>query len=156
MNRRPTDSEELRRTLRRLPRGDLLIIAERATELVAKSKLKTLLGNFVSLKALAQTSSVSLNIIDEVRRFHTDSLRGQYYEAFDVNSKNYTEKSKGTQAFIAEFDRLAGKCIQAAKSGPRAAARQAFELLFDILVKIDQCDDEIVFSQTKAGHGTLA
>jgi hypothetical protein len=46
MKRRSTDFAELRRTLRRLPRGNLLIIAERAAELVAPSKLETLLCVF--------------------------------------------------------------------------------------------------------------
>jgi hypothetical protein len=147
----PTDLEELRRTLRHLPRGNLLIIAERAAELVAPSKLETLLGSFVPLKELARTSAVPLNILDEVRRFHTEVMSGEYYEAFDVNSKNYTQTSKGTQAFIAEFDRLERRCIRAAKTEPRAAVRQAFELLFDLLGKIDQCEDEILFFADEGG-----
>ena len=39
MTRGPTDLEGVRRALRGLPRGDLLIIAERAAELVPKVKL---------------------------------------------------------------------------------------------------------------------
>jgi len=58
MSRRPTDLEALRGTLRHLPRGNLLIIAERAAELIAPSKLEALLGNFVLLKEFAQTSAV--------------------------------------------------------------------------------------------------
>ena len=151
MKRRPTDLEELRRTPRRLPRGNFLIIAERAAELVASSKLETLLGSFVPLKELAQTSALPVNILDEVRRFHAEVIRGEYYEDFDVNSKNYKQMSKGTQAFIAEFDRLERRCIRAAKTEPWAAVRQAFELLFDLLGKIDQCEDEILFFADEGG-----
>jgi hypothetical protein len=151
MSRRPMDLEALRRTLRHLPRGNLLIIAERAAELVAPSKLEALLGRFVDLKDFAQTSTLPVSIFDEVCRFHAEVMSGEYYEDFDVNSKNYTQMSKGTQAFIAEFDRLERRCIRAAKTEPRAAVRQSFELLFDLLGKIDQCEDEILFFAGEGG-----
>ena len=155
MSRRPTDLEALRRTLRRLPRGNLLIIAQRAAELVAPSKLEALLGNFVLLKEFAQTSAVPVSVLDEVRRFHADVMSGEYYEAFDVNSKNSTQTSNGTQAFIAEFDRLAAKYIRVTKTEPRAAVRQAFELLFDLLGKVGQFDDDIIFFADEGGSWAI-
>ena len=57
-----------------------------------------------------------------MRKFHDASLRHEYYESFDVNSKNYMEKSKGTEAFLAEFDRLIGRCVRATAKGPRRPA----------------------------------
>lgn len=151
MSRRQTDLAALRCALRRLPRGDLLMIAERATELVPETKLKALLGELVALKALVPASSAPVSILDEVRRFHAAGMSGQYYETFDVNAKNCTEKSKGTQAFIAEFDRLVRQCIRAAKTGPRPVTRQAFELLFDMLAEIDQGNDDIIFFADEGG-----
>jgi hypothetical protein len=155
MKRRPTDLQELCRALRRLPRGNLLIIAERAAELVAPSKLETLLGSFVALKDFAQTTTVPVSILGEVHQFHAEVMSGEYYESFDVNSKNSTQLSKGTQAFVAEFDRLARRCVRATKTEPRAAVRQAFELLFDLLGKIDQCEDEILFFADEGGSWVI-
>ncbi len=40
-------------------------------------------------------------LLDEVRKFHEASLRGDFYESFDVNSRNFMDKSEGTEAFIA-------------------------------------------------------
>ncbi len=83
-------------------------------------------------------------------------MSGEYYEAFDVNSKNSMQTSNGTQAFIAEFDRLARKCIRAAKTEPRAVVRQAFEQIFDLLGKIDQFDDDIIFFADEGGSWSWA
>jgi hypothetical protein len=126
MNRRPTDLKAMRRALRALPRGNLLIIAERATELLPKGKLKALLADAAG-------------------------LGGEYYEEFDVHSKNVSEKSKGTDAFIAEFDRLTRQCIRAAKTAPQLAVREAIELLLDLLRQIDKGNDEIIFFADDGG-----
>ena len=151
MTRRPTDLEGLRRALRGLTRGNLLIIAERAAELVPKSKLKALLADFVQFEAVAMTTSGPASVLDEVRKFHAASMGGQYYEGFNVNSKNFMEKSNGTEAFIAEFQRLVGQCVRAAEAEPRSAVREAFELLFKLLRHIDEGNDDIIFFADEGG-----
>ena len=151
MTRRPTDLEGLRRALRGLTRGNLLIIAERATELVARTKLKALLADFVHFEAVAKTTSGPASFLDEVRKFHAASMGGQYYEAFDVNSKNFMEKSSGTEAFIAEFERLVGQCVRTAEAELRSAVREAFEILFKLLRHIDEGNDDIIFFADEGG-----
>jgi hypothetical protein len=150
MTRRP-DLEEVRLALRGLSRGGLLVIAERAAELVPAAKLKALLGGFVQLETVAKTTSGPASVLDEVRKFHAASMGGQYYESFDVNARNFMEKSSGTEAFIAEFDRLVGKCVRAAKTEPRPAVREAFELLFGLLRHIDEGHDDMIFFADEGG-----
>jgi hypothetical protein len=145
------DREKLRVAVRRMSRGDLLVVAERAIEIVPRAKLRALVGDMVRLDQLAQTRPGAAPLLDEVRKFHTASLGGEYYESFAVNSKNFMEKSEGTQAFIAEFDRLLGKCIREAEKGPRAPVREAFELLFGLLRCIDEDPDAVVFFADEAG-----
>ena len=67
------------------------------------------------------------------------------------NSKNSTQKSEGTEAFIAECDRLLRKCIRATDKGPRARMREAFELLFALPRRIDECRDDVIFFADEAG-----
>ena len=146
------DIEKLRVALRRLDRGHLLMVAERAIEMVPRAKLLALVGDMVRLDQLAEGKSGAVPLLEEVRAFHDAALRGEYYESFNVNSKNFREKSKGTQAFIAEFDRLAQKCTRAAtKEGPRARVLQAFELLFALLRRIDEAPDSVIFFADEAG-----
>ena len=138
MTRRAIDLERLRVALRRLSRGNLLVIAERATELVPRAKVRALLGDFVRLGELAEPKSGAAPLLEEVRKFREASQRGDYYEGFDVNSKNFMRKSEGTEAFIAEFDRLVGKCVRAAEKTPGPPLREAFELLFGLLRDLQQ------------------
>lgn len=76
---------------------------------------------------------------------------GEFYKAFDVNWKNVTEQSAGTDAFIAEFDRLLVECIRGEARGARAPVREAFELLFELLRRIDEGRSDIVFFADEAG-----
>ncbi len=50
MNDRPSDLAQLRVLLRQLSRGELLIIAERAVELVPSAGLASLLGDFLQIE----------------------------------------------------------------------------------------------------------
>jgi hypothetical protein len=151
MKRGPIDIEKLRVALRRMSRGKLLMVAERAIEMVPRAKLGALVGDMVRLDGLAEGNRGVAPLLEEVRKFHEVSLRGEYHDSFAVNSKNFMEQSEGTEAFIAEFDRLAGKCVRAAEKGPRAPVRQAFELLFALLRHIDEDPDSVVFFADEAG-----
>ena len=147
----PPDLERLRRALRALRRGDLLIIAERAAELVPRAKLGALLGDLVQIDALTQASGAQVPLLKQVQKFHTAALAGKYYQDFSVNSRNFMERSAGTDAFIAEFDRLLGTCVRAADTGPPGAVREPFELLFGLLRHIDEASDDVIFFADEAG-----
>ena len=151
MTRGGVDLEKLRVALRRLSPGNLLVVADRAIETVPRAKLRALVGDMARLDELAQTKSGAAPLLDEVQKFHAASMGGEYYESFGVNSKNFMEKSEGTEAFIVEFDRLLGKCIRAAEKGPRPPVREAFELLFALLRRIDEDPDSVVFFADAAG-----
>jgi hypothetical protein len=145
------DLGRLRAALRRMSRGDLLIVAERAAEFVPKARLRALVDDLVRLEELTGTNPDAPSLLGEVREFHAAALRGEYYESFDVNSKNFREKSKGTQAFIAEFARLLRDCTRAAARAPRGPVREAFDLLFGLLRHIDECHDDVIFFADEAG-----
>lgn len=127
-----------------LTRGNLLIIVERVTELLSTGKLNALLADFMPLNEVDVTSAPP-SLFDKVRTFHAASLGGEYYEAFRGHSNNGYDQSRGTDAFIAEFDRLMRQCIRAAKTAPPLAVREAFEWLFDVLRHIDKGNDDIIF-----------
>ena len=145
------DLEKLRVALRRMSRGNLLTIAERAIEMVPRTRLGALVGDVVRLDQLAEGKRGAAPLRDEVRKFHDASLRGEYYDSFDVNSKNFMDRSEGTEEFSAEFDRLIGKCVRAAATGPHPAAREAFELLFALLRCINEDPDSVIFFADEAG-----
>jgi hypothetical protein len=145
------DREKLRAALRQMRRGDLLQVAERAIDLVSSETLEALVGDFMQVPRLADGQPGEGSLPDEVNTFCVASLRGDYFDSFDVNSKNCMDLSRGTDAFIAEFDRLIRRCLGTAAAGSLTAAREAFERLFALLRRIDEDPDSIVFFADEAG-----
>lgn len=151
MTRRAIDLERLNVALRRLSRDNLLVIAERATELVPRAKLRALVGDSVRLDDLAERKSGAAPLLNEVRKFHAASMRGDHFESFAVNSTNFMQESEGTEEFIADFDRLLGKCVRASEKTPGPPLREAFELLFGLLRHIDEGHDDVIFFADEGG-----
>ena len=69
------------------------------------------------------------------------------------NSEGSSRLSPKSRLFQPSFTR---KCIRAAKTEPRAVVRQAFEQIFDLLGKIDQFDDDIIFFADEGGSWSWA
>jgi len=151
MNDGMVDLEKLRCSLQSLSRGDLLVIAQRAIALVPGATLPALLGDRVQIDASVDMATEVTSLLHAVRRFHAASMGGKYYEDFPVSGRTCTEQSKGTDAFMAEFDRLVVRCVREADVGPRPAVREAFELLFGLLRHIDQCHDDVIFFADEGG-----
>lgn len=163
MSRYPTamaqtvDLQKLRHSLAQMTRGQLLIVAQRACAHVPVEGLPALLGDLVELKLVEDLATGPLSTLEEVVWFRTESLGGRYYEGFDVNSRNCNEQSKGTDAFIAEFDRLATRCVveAEAESEPCQRVAQAFEGLFDVLRAIDMGNDDVLFFADDGGSWSV-
>ena len=147
----PIDRDKLRVFVRQLEGADLLVLLDRAIDLLPASKLGKLIGDYARPADLRPDGSAPTDLLEAVRRFHAASLRGEYYEDFMVNSKNHRQMSKGTQRWIAESQRLLDLCIAASGTDNHTQTRAAFELIFDLLVTMDDSGDEIIFFADEAG-----
>lgn len=140
------DFTAVRAELRALERGALLIIAERAIELMPAAKLSTLLSDYVRVETSpTEASHAQVSLPDEVRVFYDTAMAGKYYETVEINNRGGQEQSEGTDAFIAEFHRLLQKCIQAAHQEVPAGLRESFEFLFGLLRHVDEGNDDVLF-----------
>lgn len=155
MTRAAIRLDKLRDELRRMERGRLLEFCEQAIEFLPPAKLLGLAGDFVEIWKLRGEDGGPRPLLEEVRLFCQASLRGKYYEDFDVNSKNYMDESRGTETFTAELNLLFRRCEQEAKKGPRAPVREAFEMLFRLLRHIDEAHDDVVFFADEGGVWAL-
>lgn len=151
MTAQKIDLDKLRTALRKMSRGDLLMVAERAIEILPKTKLGTLVGDMVRLEDLTRGKPDVGSLLDEVRKFHRESLAGEYFDGFAVNSKNFMNMSEGTGEFMEDFDRLLTGCIRAATKGPHGAVREAFELLLELLRQLDRDPDSVIFFADEGG-----
>ena len=148
----PVDIDRLRQTIRQnLETEQLLILLDRAIELIAPEQLPQLLEGILTVDSCDADDITAQPLLETVEGFRDDSLAGLYYEAFRVNSRNFMEQSRGTINWIAEFERLINRCLQQCQSGEYVQTQQAFKLLFELLDEIDTGSDTIIFFADEAG-----
>lgn len=148
----PIDSTVLLAELRTLSRGSLLVIAERAAELIPADQLSELLGDFVTLEATARESYLSSpTLLDDARKFYDAAMAGHYYKIVEINNRGSQEQSASTDAFVAECNRLMRRCTHAARNGEFAAARDSIELLLNVLRRVDEGTDDVLFFADDGG-----
>lgn len=144
--------DKLRRSIRQnLETEALLILLDRAVDLIEPDRLPQLLEGILPIESVQAKGATTQSLLQAVEAFRDDSSSGRYYESFRVNSRNFMDKSRGTINWIAEFHRLMNRCIEQCKLSEYAQAQKAFELLFDLLNEIDKGDDTIVFFADEAG-----
>jgi hypothetical protein len=141
----------IRSALQGLSRGQLLIIAERAVAVAPSTELNALVGEFVQVPVLTEVDADVPTLRDEIGNFYVRSMSGEYYESFPISGWNCTQQSMGTDAFIAEFDRLVGKCVDEVGTVPGREVLESFEILFGLLRHIDTGQDDVIFFADEGG-----
>ena len=147
------DRDKLRAAVRKLPDEYVLYMLDDAIDQLPTSNLHTIVRKYLDLRRLRPDSEKAnkAGLLADVKAFERTSLAGEYYESFDVNSKNYMQKSKGTTSWIAECHRLLARCVDQAETADPAEVRRAFDIIFGLLDRIDECRDDIIFFADEAG-----
>lgn len=145
------DLAALRRELQALPRGELLVVAQRAIEMLPEAALPALLGDVIQIEQCLQTRAQTPPLFDEVREFNASAMSGQFHDSFDSNRRDWNQQSRGTDSFKAEFNRLLGRCVRQADADAGAMVRESFESLFGLLRHIDECMDDVVSFADEGG-----
>ncbi|HYO57918.1 hypothetical protein [Archangium sp.] len=146
------DLERFRSALRWLDHAALLTLLDRALERVPRKHLAEIAEGCLSLEEPRPATA----LVIDVRNFHEASHRGDYYESFGVNSKNFMQKSPGTQRWIAECKRLFERCVTEAAKTPPADLREALGLLMALLRSVDEGNDDIVFWADEGGSWAVS
>jgi hypothetical protein len=137
LTERRTDAEQARLELRSLSRADLLLIANRAVDLLPDHQVQWLFEGLLFIQAREAAPPA---LIDQVRAFHDRSCRGEYFDDTEPGKSDRQSRSRGTDAFLAEFHRLAEACVRDAVN-----SLAGFELLFDLLRRLDTDPDDVVY-----------
>jgi hypothetical protein len=132
---------------------ELLILLDRAIKLLPQEHLAEMFSGFFKLDEDDDNSEEPL--LAAIQLFFKESLNGAYYESFNVNSRNYMDKSRGTINFIDEYGRLLDRCVDEIESTEPASLREAFELMFQLLDEIDECRDDIIFFADEGGSSEI-
>jgi hypothetical protein len=124
-----------------------------AIDLLPSVKLHKIAKKYLDLKRLRPDAerATKASLLTEVKLFEQASLAGEYYQSFDINSSNCTQKSTGTSAWIAQCLRLLDRCVDNARKGNPTEVREAMDILFGLLNHIDECRDDIIFFADEGG-----
>ncbi len=98
------DRSKLRAAVRKLAKEHVFYMLDDAIDLLPPSKLHKIARKYLDLKRLRPDGekATKSSLLADVKAFEKASLAGEYYESFNVNSKNFGEQSTGTMAWIAE------------------------------------------------------
>lgn len=155
MARKPIqiDRAKLRAAVRELGNEHVFSMWDDAIELLPLSKLHKIAKKHLDLERLRPDADEPLraSLLTDVTRFEKASLAGEYYESFGVNSRNCTQESAGTSAWIAEYLRLLDRCVLNAKESNPAEVCEAMDVLFGLLTHIDKCQDDVIFFADEGG-----
>jgi len=145
------DRQKLSDAIGGLSREHACALLDETIDFVLPAKVSKLVGRYVELTRLRPDPPGVAALLAEVKAFGESSLAGDYYEGFNVNSKNFMEKSDGTRRWIATCRRLVDRCITAAARGDPAAIDGAFETIFGLLRRINEGDYDWIFFADEAG-----
>lgn len=149
------DLAKVRAHLRKMGHQYVFAMLDEALGLLPKSKLEALVACYMPRGAVQCDTVERLRkpaLLPGVTDFAARSRRGDYYEAFDVNSKNCEEQSNGTTAWIADCNRWLARCVARAKVvRGRSEALAALEILFDVIDLAASCEADIVFFADEGG-----
>jgi hypothetical protein len=145
------DRDKLRAAIRRMGSEYVFHMLDDAITLLPQTKLRKLTAQYLNLAQVRSDGERKENLLADVKAFEKTSLAGKYYQAFAVNSKNYREESNGTLAWIADCLRLLERCVTQSKKEDPKTVCQAFEIIFGLLSKIDEGNDDILFFADEGG-----
>ena len=109
------DREKLRAEIRKLGTEYAFYMLDDAIELLPPSKLRKIAKKYIDLERLrpdAETVTEE-NLLAKVKAFEKASLAGEYFESFNVNSKNFTKQALHIQSHMSH-----GCCLTPPMLGP--------------------------------------
>jgi len=81
-----------------------------AIDLLSQARLHQIAKKYLDVGRLRPDGEVKASLLAAVKAFDRGRRVGEYYESFMVNSRNFTQQSTGTTAWIAEYRRLLDRC----------------------------------------------
>jgi hypothetical protein len=145
------DRNRLMAVLRRLRGEEIFGLLGDALDMLPPAKLEELLKGYFDISQIFPERQARKSLLEIVRAFEAESLRGDYYESFEADSENSAELSQRTQAWIFEINRLLGHCIAAPERENKKEIREAMEICFGLFRRIDEGLDDVVFFADEGG-----
>jgi len=84
-------------------------------------------------------------LLADIKLFYKNSLKGRYYEPFDINSKNFSDIPEETEKWFEELSDYLKDSAKLSEQGEHNLAVQCFKLLYQLINKMEE-GEEIIFA----------
>jgi hypothetical protein len=142
------DKTQLFESLSTEDASTLLDLLHDAYNMMTYDQREAVFGRYA--EALPPAPVEGATLLEEVKRFHDESLAGAYYAPFAINSKNYRHIPDETKVWFRRLgDFLAASCRLTAQ-GEHQYAASCFRILYS-LIDAMELGQEIVFADEIGG-----
>jgi hypothetical protein len=126
---------------------------DHAIERLSPGDLEQVVRPYLQLERIRHDASAvePVGLLVRVRAFADATRAGEYYESFDVDSRNFTMLSRGTLAWISTYRRLLDRCVAETGREDASEVLAAMGVLFELLERIDECCDDLLFFADEGG-----
>lgn len=121
----------------------LLKILKAAYDEMTINQRRVVFGKFIDEIPPASVDGEIL--LEKITIFYTESLDGEYYAPFDINSKNFMDIPEETEEWFEKLGDFLESSSQLTEQGHHSLAKQCFELLYELIDKME-AGEEIVFA----------
>jgi hypothetical protein len=146
MAKQAIDRDKFRAELRNLRPVDLFEMLDVAIGLLPEAGLRAIAKGQVPLARILDDGQPKPSLLEVIRAFEKRSLDGEYFEYFEVNWRNCSEVSQGTQAWMAEYRHLLDRCVSEERQTDPGELREAFEILAGLVARIDDGEEILFFA----------
>jgi hypothetical protein len=137
------DKADLLQNLFKQPASTKLELLSAAFDAMNERQRQTVFGDYALPDARMPPDRRKL--LQRVKRYYQDFLKGVYYAPFNVNSKNWMQIPAETQAWFGQLGEFLTDSLGLSRQGDHAGAVASFGLLYELIFAMER-GDEIVFA----------
>jgi hypothetical protein len=121
----------------------LINYLDSAWEHLSEKKQRLLFGDLY--KKLTASDLDAEEFFEEVELFYEQSIAGNYYAPFNINSKNFMHVPAETENWFDKIGDLLDNACELVDKGEKEAVLPAFKLLMDLIRRMEN-GEEIIFA----------
>lgn len=137
------EKKELFTLLKKKNPATLLTLLESAYDIINTTQRRNVFGKFKAEMPKAKVDPAKL--LQQIKTFYDESLKGVYYAPFDINSKNYMNIPEETEEWFDKAGDFLKAATQVSNDGNHQLAVECFDILYQLIDKMID-GDEIIFA----------
>lgn len=138
------DKQQLFETLKKQKSSVLLKLLETAYDEMNTNQRQIVFGEFTKKPKLLKVDGEKL--LSKIEQFREESINGEYYAPFPINSKNFSYIPKETEEWFGRIGKLLEGSSKLTKQGDHSNAVKCFSILYELIDAMEE-GKEIVFAE---------